>query len=255
MPDKQDLLAETLGGGHLVILYQPIVEATTSAPRAAEVLARWHDASGELRGAPWIFERIAHDDELLRHLDRQVLTQLVQDRSQFPELLRSTISINRDAATLSPRDVDTIVEVTAQQRDAPLAIELWEQLSDEQLAGMPDLAAALADAGIELWHDDFGTGQRSLAHLSGIQSSVVKLDHHVAAQGADDPHLRRHIRAVIDMLHGLRRLVVAEGIEAEDHAEWLEAVGADWFQGWLYAHPMPAEDISAWLQKQATRAA
>jgi EAL domain-containing protein (putative c-di-GMP-specific phosphodiesterase class I) len=255
MPDPRTRLAEIMGGGHLVILYQPIVEATTAAPRAAEVLARWSDANGELRGADWLFARIAGDRELLRELDRQVLTQLVEDRAETPELLRTTLAINRDAAGLSPEDVSAIVDATAAQREAPLALELWEHLSEEQLAALPDMTAELNEAGIELWHDDFGSGERSLAHLSSIRSSVVKFDYPVAAQGLEDPHLRQHVGALTEMLHGLRRIVVAEGVESQSQAQWLEHAGVDWFQGWHYARPMPARHYAAWTEDHPARAA
>ena len=244
-----------LDGGQLVLHYQPIVEAETGAVRALETLARWRPADGKLRGAGWLFGRLGRDPELLRALDRNALALFLEDRAATPSLGAARLSINHDAASVSLEAIKAFVDSCAGREGGPIALELFEHLDPAQLEAMPTIADELAGAGIEIWHDDFGTGERALPHLIALPSTAVKLCPELAPEGVGSARVRRHVRSLIGMLHDLGKIVIAEGVQDQDCAEWLGEAGADWFQGWLYARPMPALDATAWLEERQQRAA
>jgi EAL domain-containing protein (putative c-di-GMP-specific phosphodiesterase class I) len=248
-------LAAALGGGELVVHYQPIVDARTAAPRAGESLARWRTGEGELRGANWLFGRIGGDPALMQLIDRAVVARVLEDRAAVPQLGALKLSINRDAQSVSLEDIRSFVDSCAGRDGVPVAVEFFEHLSPTQLELMPAIAEELADAGIEVWHDDFGTGERALDHLIALPSTVVKLCPELAAQGVASARARRHVRSVIAMLHNLGKVVIAEGVVDAAEAEWLGDAGVDWFQGWHYARPMVALEAAAWLNAQEQRAA
>ena len=41
---------------------------------------------------------------------------------------------------------------------------------------------------------------------------------------------------------------VAEGIEAPEQVDFLRSIGCDLVQGYVYARPMPAEELKAWMR-------
>lgn len=253
--DAHQRLADALGGGELVLQYQPIVEARTAAPRAAESLACWRADDGELYSAGWLSSRINGDPALMQTIDRAVVARVLEDRATVPQLGALKLSINRDAHSVSLEDVRGFVDSCAGRDGVPVAVEFFEHLSPTQLELMPAIAEELADAGIEVWHDGFGGGERTLDHLIALPSTVVKLNPGAAVSGISSARTRRHIRSVIAMLHNLGKIVIAEGVQDAAEAEWLGDAGADWFQGWHYARPMVALEAAAWLDEQGQRAA
>lgn len=251
----QHALSDLLDGGQLVVHYQPIVDAHTGATRALETLARWRTSDGELRGADWLFDRLASRPDLIPDVDRMVLARLLEERATFAPLRDARISLNQDRSSVSLETVRAFVDSCAGRDGGPIAVELFEHLDAGQLASMPTLAEELADAGIELWHDDFGTGERALAHLIALPSTAVKLCPEVASDGVKSARVRRHVRSLIAMLHNLGKIVVAEGVGDAASTEWLGDAGADWLQGWHFARPMPALEAAAWLEDREPRAA
>lgn len=93
--------------------------------------------------------------------------------------------------------------------------------------------------------DDVGSGWSSLSLLAAIRPDVVKLDKGLVQELPDDG-ARAVLRAVTDLAHQLGAVVVAEGIETEELAEEVAALGADMGQGWLFGRPVrpqtPAEE-------------
>jgi EAL domain-containing protein (putative c-di-GMP-specific phosphodiesterase class I) len=62
------------------------------------------------------------------------------------------------------------------------------------------------------------------------------------------------VRAAIDLGHNLGLTVVAEGVEGPEHATALRDLGCDVAQGYHFARPMHAEDVTALLQRGDLRA-
>ena len=134
-------------------------------------------------------------------------------------------------------------------------VEFFEHLSPTQLEVMVTITEELADAGIEVWHDDFVTGERALDHLIALPSTAVKLCLELPTRGVASTRMRRHVRSVIAMLHALGKIVIAEGVQDTAEVEWLGEAGADWFERWHYARPMVALEAAASFDAQEQCAA
>ena len=133
-----------------------------------------------------------------------------------------------------------------------LELEITESVvMDQSEAGIRALRQ-LRDLGVRLVLDDFGTGYSSLAYLKHLPLDTLKVDRTFVA-GLDEAADRSIVDAVIALAHGLGMAVVAEGIETSRQEERLRELGCDFGQGYLFARPMPADKITAFLRASARR--
>jgi len=107
---------------------------------------------------------------------------------------------------------------------------------------------ALAALGVNLSIDDFGTGYSSLSHLARMPVHEVKIDRSFVQGLESDMDTGAVVRSAIDMGHSLGLKVVAEGIETEAAAQRLREFRCDVAQGYLYAKPMPVDQLESWLE-------
>ncbi len=112
----------------------------------------------------------------------------------------------------------------------------------------------LRSRGIGVAIDDFGTGHSSLARLRDLPVDTVKLDRSFiaplpgqAAQALVDAFLR--------LARGLSLQTVAEGVETAEQRDQLMTAGCDAAQGFLFARPMPADEVPEWVARNLPRQA
>jgi EAL domain-containing protein (putative c-di-GMP-specific phosphodiesterase class I) len=107
----------------------------------------------------------------------------------------------------------------------------------------------LARLGVGIALDDFGTGYSSLQHLRRLPLSELKIDRSFVngmAHNSDDAAI---VGSIIDMARALGLRTVAEGVENDHTCRRLAELDCTIAQGWLTAHPMPAEDVPGWLAR------
>jgi EAL domain-containing protein (putative c-di-GMP-specific phosphodiesterase class I) len=92
--------------------------------------------------------------------------------------------------------------------------------------------------------DDFGTGYTSLAHLRSLPVDVLKIDRAFSMNATRDANDASIVKLIIDTGHLLGATVTAEGVETELEAAKLIDLGSDNLQGYLFARPRPADDVS-----------
>ena len=102
--------------------------------------------------------------------------------------------------------------------------------------------------------DDFGTGYTSMAYLRRLPVDELKVDRSFVMSMTENEHDAVLVRTAIDLGHNLGLTVVAEGVEQADHVVALRALDCDVVQGYHYARPMPAADVSALFARAAQRA-
>jgi diguanylate cyclase len=108
----------------------------------------------------------------------------------------------------------------------------------------------LHELGIGLAVDDFGTGYSSLSYLKVLPVDEVKIDRAFVAEVANDDRDAAIVRSVAELGRNLGLRVVAEGVEDEDGWQRLQELGCDMAQGYLLCRPIPAGELSAWLDQR-----
>jgi EAL domain-containing protein (putative c-di-GMP-specific phosphodiesterase class I) len=100
---------------------------------------------------------------------------------------------------------------------------------------------ALRGLGLTLSIADFGTGYSPLVDLTEFAIDGLKIGRDLVGRVMTDTDRAAIIRGIIAMAHELKMRVVAEGVENEAQAVWLQAHRCDMIQGELVGGPLSAE--------------
>ncbi|HEY0910591.1 MAG TPA: EAL domain-containing protein, partial [Bradyrhizobium sp.] len=129
-----------------------------------------------------------------------------------------------------------------------LVLELTEGLPLESSDAIADCLRRLKALGVHIWLDDFGSGYANLGYLHWLSCDVVKIDRSFLAQ---HEKRREMLGGMIALAQACGLRVVVEGVETSDHHLLLQELGCDLLQGFLFARPMPPDQIDASLDSVA----
>ena len=113
---------------------------------------------------------------------------------------------------------------------------------------MPGLLERLEKMDERLSIDDFGTGYSSLVYLQRLPVVEIKADRSFVTTMCSVTEDAVIVRSIIDLAHNLGVKVVAEGVEDEATMDLLAEYGCDEAQGYFFSRPIPAEDMTPWLE-------
>ena len=249
-------LRRAMAEGHLQMHYQPQVDIASGRIVGAEALVRWTDpVEGPI--APTRFIPVAESTGLIGPLGDWVTAEVCRQGRIWLDagLLSATLALN-----LSPRQFhlsDLVAGLAGALHASGFpAHQLELEITEGALAERPEEARQvllrLRELGVRLAVDDFGTGYSSLAHLKRFPIDVLKIDRSFIRdlpQNTDDMAI---CTAIIAMGHSLGLSVLAEGVETEEQRAFLHARGCDSFQGYLCSRPLPAEEFTELLRRQAS---
>lgn len=237
-----------LDRGEIVPHYQPKVCLATGRIDGFEALARWrHPDRGLL--SPSAFASAFEDRELSSAIGecmiRAVITDVREWRRRGVPALR--VAVNLSAAELC--DADLAGRLLGMLADADIRSDMLEVEITESVVFGPgaDLVETtlqqLHQAGVTTALDDFGTGHASLTHLKHFPIDNIKIDRSFIRDVLDDADDAAIVSAVIGLGKNLGMKLIAEGVETAAQADFLVARGCDFGQGYLFARPMPAEEV------------
>jgi diguanylate cyclase (GGDEF)-like protein len=246
----------------LLVLYQPIVDITTSTPVGVEALVRWrHPRWGMV--LPSEFIGIAEETGMIRELGLYVLEEACRQWQEWQvELIDEpgfTVSVNVSPRQL--RDPGFVTEVWRVLTRAGLPpSHLTLEITESFMVDDPESARArlheLKALGVRISMDDFGTGYSSLASLQDLPLDVLKIDKLFVDHVAEDPRRTAFAQAIIRMGKTLGLGLIAEGVETAEQAERLQSLGCRLAQGFYFSRPVPADEIQRMLHaSHAMRAA
>ena len=133
-----------------------------------------------------------------------------------------------------------------------LEVELTESTLMENKDIAKSILERLKEMGLTIAIDDFGTGYSSLAYLKSFPIDILKIDRSFINDIITDPNDAAITRAIVAMAHGLELKVVAEGVETEEQLKFLQAIGCNQYQGFLFSRPLPAAELAALLLAEST---
>ena len=138
---------------------------------------------------------------------------------------------------------------------ADLEVELTESMLMEDSEQSRDILSRLGTMGIQLAIDDFGTGHSSLAYLKRFNVHALKIDRSFVKDTPEDPEDSAIATAIIGLSANLKIRVVAEGVETQAQADFLQQQGCDEMQGYLLSAPLPPREFAIWLRQRTAAGA
>lgn len=237
----------------LRVYYQPIVCLDTGAIAGFEALSRWHRPEGLV--LPGEFIPVADETGLIVPINRLVIEEACEQlrtwQSQFPSETPLTMSVNiaprQFVQSDLAREIRLILERTGLVANT-LQLEIMETLA---MADAEKAAQTLADMkaiGVRVSIDDFGTGYSCLSRLQRLPVDCLKVDRSFISKMDDDSDSQEIVRLIITMAHGLSLKVVAEGTETEKQIAVLRRLDCEMAQGYFFARPAPADEITGLLR-------
>ena len=222
--------------------YQPKVDAATEDIVGMEALIRWeHPELGLI--SPGFFIPLAEETGIIVAMGEWVMRTACVDAKRWVERykLPLKISVNLSALQLRQPDLVDIVERVLKDSQLPpqlLDLEVTESINVRDIPNLFDTLTRLRAIGLSISIDDFGTGQSSLEYLKRFPADYIKIDQTFVRNIGVDPSDEAIIRATIDMAHGLKMQVIAEGVETETHLKFLRAYHCEQLQGFLFSRPL-----------------
>ena len=226
----------------LVVYYQPIVSIDGRKLTGVEALVRWdHPRRGLV--PPSEFITLAENRGLILPLGEWVLRKACKDARDFGDI---RVAVNVSAIQFRHRNfVQTVERALAETGLDPgrLELELTEGVvvedADEAETAMIDLRAM----GVRLALDDFGTGYSSLIYLRRFAFDKIKIDRSFLESVEATGESAIIVHSVVHLGRALGLTVTAEGVETPEQHRFLQALGANELQGFMFSRPVPACDI------------
>jgi diguanylate cyclase (GGDEF)-like protein/PAS domain S-box-containing protein len=252
-------LREALRLKQLDVYYQPFVNLTTRKIVGLEALMRWlHPVHGLIPADQFI--PVAEETGLIVPMGNFVLHRTLQTMSAWRKagVPLVPISLNIAPAQLQRGELQSTISALLKThgiRPELLQLEMTERaVFDSQTpAGesRQDTMARLRDLGIKIAIDDFGTGYSSLSYLKNWRVDALKIDRSFVRDLVTDSSDLAIVSAIIAIAKHLHIQVIAEGIEGYQQAEILRRLGCTIGQGFLFARPMPADQMLELLRESA----
>jgi diguanylate cyclase (GGDEF)-like protein/PAS domain S-box-containing protein len=250
-------LGHALDRGEFELLYQPMVRAADGACVGAEALIRWHHPQRGMLG-PESFVPVAEQRRLMHRIGRWSMRQALRAakgwRERQPGRAALPVTVNLSGLEFHAEDFIDDVAALLQEEGVPgdwLELDLTERVLMDDIDGVRRSLSRLRRLGVRVAIDDFGTGHSSLAHLRELAVDRIKIDHSFVGGLPGDASAEAIVRAVVQLAHGLKLTVTAEGVETERQRCSLAAMGCDVLQGYLISRPLAASAFGDWLGSRA----
>ena len=247
-----DSFRDSLKNGDIYICLQPQINHLTKRMVGAEALIRWkHPVFGQQY--PNDFIPVLERNNLIFEADLFVFRKVC-------ELLRGLldshsvmvpISVNMSRYDIYHHDYVESIEAIRREYNVP-AKYLRVELTESSAIGGIELVTGVLDSlhgyGYLVEMDDFGSGYSSLNILKDLNVDIIKLDMRflsgeIGGRGAVI------IESVVQMARWLKTIIIAEGVETMEQADYMKSIGCKYIQGYLYFKPLSVEDFRKELQE------
>ncbi|HZZ09934.1 MAG TPA: EAL domain-containing protein [Paraburkholderia sp.] len=227
----------------LRVEYQPIVDLSNGAITGREALLRWtHPTRGEL--SPSAFIPTAERTGLILALGEWVLLQACKEAVRWRDA--ATVAVNVSPVQLREAQFASTVAVILRSTRLPparLNIEVTETvlLSDDMATRRN--VSALRALGIGLALDDFGTGFSTMSTLTRFSFDKLKIDSSFVRESVHRRESAAVVRGIVALAREMGMPTTAEGIETQEHLDFVRGSGCTHAQGFLLGRPQGANTI------------
>lgn len=248
------LLRQDFAQGKLQLWYQPQIALHSGKVVGMEALLRWPtEHQGYI--SPAVFIPLAEYSGLIVDIGAWVLQQACQ---QIHTLQQQGFNDVRVAVNVSMPQfrsanfVQTVLDAITKWQVPPELLEL--EITESVVMDEPKMVIAalneLKSHGVKVAIDDFGIGFSSLRYLQQLPLDRIKVDRAFIRDTAQAPKGAVIAETIVHLGKRLGLLTIAEGVETQEQVDAVKAMGCDEVQGFLYAKPMPADELLKFLQRK-----
>lgn len=252
----ESALYRALEKKEFLLHYQPQFDMNGTQMTGVEALVRWSPPESGMI-SPGAFIPILEETRLIVSVGEWILrTACAQNRQwQDAGLPPVRVAVNLSAIQFQQADlVQTVIKVLQETGLSPeyLELEITENIAVHNEEAVIAILDELRAIGIQIAIDDFGTGYSSLSYLKRFPIDKLKIDQSFVRDYKEGTHDDGIVRAIIGMGHNLNLKVIAEGVETQQQADFLQRNGCDEVQGYFYGKPMAADDLAVLMRRAAT---
>jgi diguanylate cyclase (GGDEF)-like protein/PAS domain S-box-containing protein len=247
-------LRQALDTDQLFLAYQPQVEIATGRIVGLEALARWRHPKRGFVG-PDVFIPAAEKSGLIVPLGRWVIRTACRQAKLWLDagIGPAFVAVNVSGAQFrTALELETTLAAILAETGLPparLELELTESVLMDAWLEQRDVLLHLREFGVKIAIDDFGTGFSSLEYLSRFPVDRIKIPQCFMKDLGSGPGNAAVVKATIGLGRELGLRVVAEGVETQEQLELLKSWGCREVQGYYFARPQPAADLTELLRR------
>lgn len=236
------------------IYYQPIISLESGFLAGFEALIRWqHPERGLISPAEFIplSETNGQIIPISNWILWQACSQLSRWRWRSAANRSLLISVNLSSKHFTQPDLVDTVKHTLQETGLDprcLKLELTESAVMENAEQATVILQSLRSIGVQLSIDDFGTGYSSLSYLHKFPIDTLKIDRSFVSRMSGDKENSEIVKTIITLAQNLGLDTIAEGVETIEQLSALRHLGCRFAQGYLFAKPLPVEDIDEMMK-------
>ncbi|WPC75820.1 sensor domain-containing protein [Vibrio porteresiae] len=241
----------------LVLYYQPVLDILTGDCAGVEALVRWvHPLKGMI--PPMKFIPLAEEGPLIHPLGEWVLRRACEQWIAWRDmgLKMGFVSVNVSGKQVMHSDFVGIAEGIFAETGCP-ANNILVELTESFVMHESELAISrlrqLRNLGLGIAIDDFGTGYSSLSYLKRLPVTKLKLDRSFVNDLPGDANDVAITRAIHRLGEAVGLEVIAEGVETPEQHRFLLDEGFALCQGYLYAKPMSADQLTQFMSQHLNR--
>ena len=236
------------------LYYQPIVDRDGRI-LGAEALIRWNHKQRGLV-SPIDFIPLAEDTGLIEELGKWVIFSSARQLSQWVKKWDIYVSLNLCAREFGNSELVEIVGNALANADNLDPKHLKLEITESEGIKNPDKfikrIEMLKKLGVEIYIDDFGTGQSSLEYLKSIPAEILKIDKIFVDGIHTSVSDREFLEAMVALVKTRGKQIITEGIGCREQAEIVKALGCERMQGYYFSEPLKASEFEALLESGKT---
>ncbi|MBR2089765.1 MAG: GGDEF domain-containing protein [Fibrobacter sp.] len=241
---------------YIKVYYQPVIDIRTNKLYSFEALARWDDPEHGFL-PPFDFIGILEEAHLIHKLDTFMLKKVCEKYRKETDLGHKCVPISFNLSRLDFKLCNIYKEVVrlTDEYQVPhemLHIEITESVLDDDDGFIKSQIERFQRDHFEVWMDDFGSGFSSLNVLKDYEFNYIKIDMIFLRNFTKKSQMI--IQSIVDMAKRLNAGTLTEGVETQEHLDFLKEIGCDLVQGYYFSKPLPYDEVMKVLEEKGISA-